>query len=174
MSDGFTIPFLLAGALSIWLTDDIHRILSYSHIAILILSIASGIAGYWAGRKQREYIPEGTDAATDHHHDDAATMAEMMTAYGFSYDTHRLHSAQRGIAIAVSYIVAGAISLLPYWWYTEAIQAFYVSAMLTLCALFALGFIKARFLKLNPWKLAFANIAIAAIATGMLMVAHRA
>jgi vacuolar iron transporter family protein len=54
--------------------------------------------------------------------------------------------------IAASYIVGGLIPLAPYMLIGQIFTALWVSVGVTLCALLAFGYVKARFTDVKPWR----------------------
>lgn len=74
------------------------------------------------------------------------------------------HPLKNGIAMGVSYIVGGAIPLIPYILFTNSLQAIPVSVGLTLCALFALGVYTTKFSKRSWWKAGLEMLALASAA----------
>jgi predicted membrane protein (TIGR00267 family) len=74
------------------------------------------------------------------------------------------HPLKNGIAMGISYIVGGAIPLLPYLLYNNSSQAIPVSVGFTLCALFALGVYTTKFSRRAWWKAGFEMLALASAA----------
>ena len=68
--------------------------------------------------------------------------------------------------IAISYIVGGIIPLSPYFFISAPHQALFVSIFITLVALTIFGFVKSRFVGINPWKGALQTAIIGSIAAG--------
>ena len=66
--------------------------------------------------------------------------------------------------IALSYIIGGAVPLSPYFFISQPHQAFLVSIGLTLCALVLFGYIKSKFIGVNPWKGAVRTAVVGALA----------
>jgi VIT1/CCC1 family predicted Fe2+/Mn2+ transporter len=56
-----------------------------------------------------------------------------------------------GLTIALSYLVAGFIPLLPYMFMSVPKEALYVSVGVTLMALAVFGLVKAKLLQMNLW-----------------------
>jgi VIT1/CCC1 family predicted Fe2+/Mn2+ transporter len=54
--------------------------------------------------------------------------------------------------IAISYVIGGFVPLCPYMVSGNVEQGLAASVALTVAALFAFGFIKARYTALNPWR----------------------
>jgi len=74
-----------------------------------------------------------------------------------------VHSAG---TIAASYIVGGIVPLSPYLFVYSPHEALAISVVVTLCALIAFGYIKSRFVGVNPWKGALRTAIIGSIAAG--------
>ena len=68
------------------------------------------------------------------------------------------------LTIAGSYIVGGALPLAPYFFVQDPHQALLVSVGVTLCALLVFGYLKSRFVGVNPWKGALRTAIIGSIA----------
>jgi len=80
-------------------------------------------------------------------------------------DTKR--GLKSAITIALSYIVGGIIPLFAYFFISDARKGLVISAIMTLIALFAFGFIKGKFTGAKPFKSAFQTIIIGGIAASV-------
>jgi len=77
------------------------------------------------------------------------------------------------LTIAGSYIVGGLIPLSPYFFFSLATNALYISVIATLLALLAFGYIKGRFTGANPMKSAIQTALIGGLAaTAAFLIAR--
>lgn len=77
------------------------------------------------------------------------------------------------LTIAGSYIVGGLIPLSPYFFFTPATTALYVSVLVTLLALLVFGYIKGRFTGANPFGSAIQTALIGGLAaTAAFLIAR--
>ena len=65
-----------------------------------------------------------------------------------------------GLTIAASYLVSGFIPLSPYIFMRNSHDALFVSIAVTLVALLAFGYVKAKLIGNDPWKSAWQTILI--------------
>jgi VIT1/CCC1 family predicted Fe2+/Mn2+ transporter len=78
----------------------------------------------------------------------------------------RLRALQSGITIGLAYAIAGFIPLSPYFGIRNVSTALYVSAGVTMLAMFVFGFVKARVTGVNAWVSALQTLALGALAAG--------
>jgi|SRR5436305_894476 len=78
------------------------------------------------------------------------------------------------VLIAVSYIAGGAIPLSPYFFVARAATALFVSIAVTLVALFAFGFVKARLTGQHPVRGALQTVGIGGVAAAVAFAIARA
>lgn len=71
------------------------------------------------------------------------------------------------LTIGLSYIVGGLIPLAPYILMDRMSDALTVSVIITLLALFAFGFIKARFMGTHLWKSALSTLLVGGVAAAV-------
>ena len=71
---------------------------------------------------------------------------------------------KNGVAMGVSYVIGGAIPLLPYLISTNVAQAVPISIIITLASLFVLGSLTTRFSKRAWWKAGLEMLALASAA----------
>lgn len=76
---------------------------------------------------------------------------------------------RNGLAMGISYIVGGAIALLPYLFFTNIVTAIPVSVGVTLGGLFILGAVTTKFSKRAWWK---AGLEMFALATAAALVGY--
>ena len=94
-------------------------------------------------------------------------LSEHSTSESMDQGGHAHGTTVKGALIMfVSYFFSGAIPLIPFL-VLEGKLAFWSSIILTLCALFALGFASARVLKTNTWKSAIRMLCIGGIAVAL-------
>lgn len=74
-----------------------------------------------------------------------------------------------GVMMFVSYVIAGCIPLLPVLIFDYS-YSIYLTILFGLIGLFALGFVKGKFAKINPVKSAFKILIIGGLATGLGIV----
>jgi VIT1/CCC1 family predicted Fe2+/Mn2+ transporter len=72
---------------------------------------------------------------------------------------------QSALTIAASYIVGGMIPLLPYMFYSKALNALKISCVVTLIALLIFGFVKGKFTGSRPFLSAIQTAVIGALAS---------
>jgi VIT1/CCC1 family predicted Fe2+/Mn2+ transporter len=78
----------------------------------------------------------------------------------------RLGALRSGVTIGLAYAVAGFIPLAPYFGVKNVDTALYVSAGVTMLAMFVFGFVKARITGVNAWVSALQTLALGALAAG--------
>jgi vacuolar iron transporter family protein len=78
----------------------------------------------------------------------------------------RLRALQSGITIGLGYAVAGFIPLSPYFGIADVSHALYVSAGVTMLAMFVFGYVKARITGVNAWISALQTLGLGALAAG--------
>lgn len=81
-------------------------------------------------------------------------------------DRKRRRALTDGVIMLVSYFVAGLIPLLPVVFLSYP-TSLYVSVVFALCGLFALGYIKSKVLRTNPWRGALKVIIVGGLATAL-------
>lgn len=95
---------------------------------------------------------------------------------GMEMDAHREVSVKQPLKLAgvmfLSYFLAGFIPLFPYliW---DAGEAVGLSILISLLALFLLGFVGGRVAKINPWRKGLQMLVIGGIAIFLGMLAGR-
>jgi VIT1/CCC1 family predicted Fe2+/Mn2+ transporter len=72
-----------------------------------------------------------------------------------------------GLTIALSYLIAGLIPLSPYIFIKTTQTALIVSGGVTIVALIAFGYIKAKLIGNNPWQSAWRTLLIGGVAAGV-------
>lgn len=77
------------------------------------------------------------------------------------------------LTIAVSYIVGGLIPLSPYFFFTLATNALYISVVATLLALLVFGYVKGRFTGTRPFRSAVQTALIGGIAAAAAFLIAR-
>jgi vacuolar iron transporter family protein len=75
--------------------------------------------------------------------------------------------------IAVSYIVGGLIPLSPYFFFSPATKALYISVVATLLALLVFGYIKGRFTGTRPFRSALQTALIGGLAAAAAFLIAR-
>jgi len=78
------------------------------------------------------------------------------------------------LTIAGAYAVGGMVPLTPYFFTADVRRGLIVSAGVTMVALFAFGFVKARFTGAPPIRGAFQTVLIGALAAGAAFLIARA
>jgi VIT1/CCC1 family predicted Fe2+/Mn2+ transporter len=78
----------------------------------------------------------------------------------------RLRALQSGITIGLAYAVAGFIPLSPYFGIKNVSNALYVSAGVTMLAMFVFGYVKARVTGVNALRSALQTLILGALAAG--------
>ncbi len=81
---------------------------------------------------------------------------------------------QSAVTIGVSYIVGGLIPLAPYVFLKSHAEAFRLSCIVTLLALFVFGFVKGRFTGSNSWRSALETAGIGGIAAAVAYLLAKA
>lgn len=74
---------------------------------------------------------------------------------------------QSALNIGLAYIVGGLVPLAPYVFIHDSREALWISAIVTLIALFIFGFLKARAIGEHKWKGALKTTLIGALAAGV-------
>lgn len=77
------------------------------------------------------------------------------------------------LTIAGSYIVGGLIPLSPYFFFTPATNALFISVMATLLALLVFGYIKGRFTGTRPFRSAIQTALIGGLAAAAAFLIAR-
>jgi VIT1/CCC1 family predicted Fe2+/Mn2+ transporter len=77
------------------------------------------------------------------------------------------------LTIAVSYMVGGLIPLSPYFFFTLATNALYISVVATLLALLVFGYVKGRFTGTRPFRSAVQTALIGGIAAAAAFLIAR-
>jgi VIT1/CCC1 family predicted Fe2+/Mn2+ transporter len=77
------------------------------------------------------------------------------------------------LTIAGSYIVGGLIPLSPYFFFTPATKALFISVMATLLALLVFGYIKGRFTGTRPFRSAIQTALIGGLAAAAAFLIAR-
>lgn len=73
-------------------------------------------------------------------------------------------AARSAATIAVSYIIGGLIPLAPYMLTGQVFLGLWISVVVTLLALFAFGWIKAKFTDVNPFRGALQTVFVGGLA----------
>ena len=79
-----------------------------------------------------------------------------------------------GLTIALAYLIAGFIPLSPYIFIQSTQNALIVSGGVTIIALLAFGFIKAKLIGNNPWQSAWHTVLIGGVAAGVAYLISKA
>lgn len=69
------------------------------------------------------------------------------------------------VTIAISYVLGGLVPLAPYMIIGELYRALLISAVVTLAALFAFGFVKGRMTGISPWRGGLQTVVIGGLAS---------
>jgi vacuolar iron transporter family protein len=77
------------------------------------------------------------------------------------------------LTIAGSYIVGGLIPLSPYFFFSPATKALFISVLATLLALLVFGYIKGRFTGTRPFRSAFQTALIGGLAAAAAFLIAR-
>lgn len=77
------------------------------------------------------------------------------------------------LTIAASYIVGGLIPLSPYFFFTPATNALYISVVATLLALLVFGYVKGRFTGTRPFRSALQTALIGGLAAAAAFLIAR-
>lgn len=77
------------------------------------------------------------------------------------------------LTIAASYIVGGLIPLSPYFFFTSATNALYISVVATLLALLVFGYVKGRFTGTRPFRSALQTALIGGLAAAAAFLIAR-
>lgn len=181
VSDGLTIPFVLATGLSA-VIENTTTIIIVGLVATVIGAIAMAIGGYAAGK------PAGT-----HQHDEAHTLLGLsketqvliddeiakdkttldnyIKEYGLDIPTSQA-ARNTALTIGLSYAVAGLIPLSPYFFVMTPADGLKISVLLSACSLFLFGYFKGKFLGQNAVATAFRLMLIGCVAaTGAYLIA---
>ena len=181
MSDGLTIPFILAAGLSA-VADTNSTIVIAGFAALAVGSVAMGLGGYQAGKSElaytqselkREYneIEKDTgpeevkkffaniglseamqEKAAEELLKDKKQWVDFMKKYELSVDsTDPKRAAKSALTIGLSYIAGGLITLSPYFFTNPPLEALKISMALTITCLLFFGFFKSRFAGQNPF-----------------------
>ena len=81
---------------------------------------------------------------------------------------------QSAVTIGGSYIIGGLIPLAPYVFLKSHAEAFRLSCIVTLLALFVFGFVKGRFTGSNSWRSALETAGIGGIAAAVAYLLAKA
>ncbi len=74
---------------------------------------------------------------------------------------------QSAFTIAFAYALGGMIPLAPYFFIARVGDALALSVVFTLLALLAFGFMKGKFVGLNPWRSALQALVVGGLAAGV-------
>ncbi len=90
----------------------------------------------------------------------------MMAHELFLHEPDPKQAVKSAGTIALSYVVGGIIPLSPYFFTQYPHQGLIISIGITLTALVAFGYIKSRYVGIDPWKGALRTAVVGAIAAG--------
>lgn len=88
-------------------------------------------------------------------------------------EPHSKRAVASAATIAGSYVVGGLIPLSPYMFIQNEFEALLVSVVVTLCALFAFGYLRGRFVSDTPVKSMFQTAAIGSLAAAAAFILAR-
>lgn len=189
ISDGLTVPFVLATGLS-GAGIAGNTILTAGLAAAGLGGLVLGLAGYFARKQDRHrfdnkdqasattsfYANIGVDEdvqrqAVEDHHRDQQAWSDFMTKYELAGQQDKQHAPKSALNIALSYLAGGIIPLAPYFFIEQNDRALTLSVILTLVVVFITGFLKGRITGTHPWQSAAGSIAITGIAAGAAFAA---
>lgn len=126
-------------------TNNGHIVVLSGVVLIFVEAISMGAGSYVAAKTEAE-------VAEAHHRRGAHAFRE--------------HPLMAGIIMFVSYVVGGAVPLLPYFFLAVTV-ALWPSVVLTIIALFLLGAWKSQYTKRSWWKSGMEMVAVCALAAGL-------
>ena len=92
---------------------------------------------------------------------------DFMMKFELGLEEPHLNAARKSaITIALSYVAGGFIPLAPYFFTTSSEEGLYLSAAITMAALFIFGFFKSKVTRQPAWGGAFKTMFIGALAAG--------
>ena len=180
MSDGLTIPFVLAAGLSGALSSN-TAILTIGAIGIAAGALAMGLARYLAERTEAGYdetallteagayrenpdqetrhplaelglSPETREIIAGEMARDKEKWAETMSAYHLEEgEPDPAYHRKSAWNIGISYLIAGMIPYSPYLFTEQPVEGLKWSAALTIACFLLFGFFKARVTSRPPW-----------------------
>lgn len=110
---------------------------------------------------KEEIVSKVVDAIRE----DRTRWVDFMMKFELGLETPNPRRAVSSAAtIAISYIIGGLIPLAPYFLFSVPQDAFVVSVVATLVALFVFGFIKGKFTVAKPLKSAWQTLLVGGIA----------
>jgi VIT1/CCC1 family predicted Fe2+/Mn2+ transporter len=160
LSDGLTIPFAIATALTAVAVVP-GKIALIGLVATVVIAIIMAVSGYMTGREglnddghHHHHGEDEIDSQFDHHHDnddhehaDPILQAQRREAMTMQLEMHKAEAddARRSATyIGMFCFVGGLISIIPYWLFAEPADALKWSVIITITALLVFGAVKAQ------------------------------
>jgi vacuolar iron transporter family protein len=118
---------------------------------------------------------ETRDRVVDEVSADSKRWVEFMMRFELGLEEPDPKRALRSaLTIGLSYVIGGLIPLIPYMVFDEAHRALIVSALVTLLALFAFGFIKGKLTGISPFRGGLQTLLTGGIAAAVAFALARA
>jgi len=116
--------------------------------------------------------PDQVDPILTHFKANPKVWVDWMMRFELNLDEpHPSRAITSAITIAVSYIVGGMVPLTPYILVPTPAVALQYSAIATMVALFAFGYMKGTFTGTQPWRSAFRTTLIGGVAAAAFGIA---